>query len=113
MNQAQLVRHPGDSELEAVAGWYKLAWKMRHHAPEILDLAKETPATLKLYGIGDKTTDRFGKQCLMARRLCEAGVRFVQVNYGDNSANPAWDRRLQPAPTRRPCPPLIGRSPVC
>lgn len=92
VNQAQLARHPGDSELEAVAGSYELAWKMQRNAPEILDLAKETPATLKLYGIGDKSTDRFGKQCLMARRLCEAGVRFVQVNYGDNSANPAWDQ---------------------
>jgi arylsulfatase A-like enzyme len=47
---------------------------------------------LKLYGIGEKVTDNFGRQCLMARRLAEQGVRFIQVNYGDNSNNPAWDQ---------------------
>jgi arylsulfatase A-like enzyme len=45
-----------------------------------------------LYGIGQKATDTFGRQCLMARRLCEAGVRYVQVTYGDNTANPSWDQ---------------------
>jgi Protein of unknown function (DUF1501) len=58
----------------------------------VMDIAKETKETQKLYGIGTKETDNFGKQCLMARRLSEAGVRFVQVTYGDNSANPAWDQ---------------------
>ena len=45
-----------------------------------------------MYGIGQEATDSFGRQCLMARRLCEAGVRYVQVTYGDNTANPAWDQ---------------------
>jgi hypothetical protein len=92
INAEQMKRSPGDSELEAVAGSYELGWKMQCNAPDILDLSKETRATLKLYGIGDKATDTFGRQCLMARRLCEAGVRYVQVTYGDNSANPAWDQ---------------------
>ena len=92
LNAEQLKQRPGDAELEAVAASYELAWRMQQNAPDVLDLAKETSETHKLYGIGDKATDTFGRQCLMARRLSESGVRFVQVTYGDNSANPAWDQ---------------------
>jgi hypothetical protein len=92
LHAEQLKRHPGDAELEAVAASYELAWRMQHHAPDVLDLSNETAETQRLYGIGAKETDTFGRQCLMGRRLCEAGVRYVQVTYGDNSANPAWDQ---------------------
>ena len=92
LNAEQLRAHPGDSEFEAVARSYELAGRMQGNAPDVLDLTKESKATLQLYGIGAKETDTFGRQCLMARRLCESGVRFVQVTYGDNSANPAWDQ---------------------
>ncbi len=92
LNAEQQKSAPGDSEMEAIIQSYELGWKMQQNAPDILDLAKETAATQKLYGIGEKATDNFGRQCLMARRLCEAGVRYVQVTYGDNSANPAWDQ---------------------
>lgn len=92
MHAEQLKRTPGDSELEAVANSYELAWRMQQNAPDVLDLSKESKETLALYGIGEKPTDTFGRECLMARRLCESGVRFVQVTYGDNSANPAWDQ---------------------
>jgi hypothetical protein len=92
LHAEQLKARPGDSELEAVAASYELAWRMQQNAPDVLDLSKETAETKSLYGIGEKATDTFGQQCLMARRLSEAGVRFVQVNYGDNSANPAWDQ---------------------
>jgi hypothetical protein len=92
LNLAQLERRPGDSELEAVISSYELAWRMQMNAPEVLDLTRETPATLAAYGIGEMQTDDFGRQCLMARRLCEEGVRFVQVTYGDNTANPRWDQ---------------------
>lgn len=92
LNAEQLKQRPGDAELEAVAASYELAWRMQKNAPDVMDIAKETKETQKLYGIGEKATDNFGKQCLMARRLSEAGVRFVQVTYGDNSANPAWDQ---------------------
>ena len=92
LNAEQLRQRPGDSELEAVAASYELAWRMQQNAPDVMDIAKETKETQKLYGIGEKATDNFGKQCLMARRLSEAGVRYVQVTYGDNSANPAWDQ---------------------
>lgn len=89
---AEQLKKTGDSEFEAVVNSYELAWRMQHNAPNVLDLAQETKETFALYGIGEKPTDVFGRQCLMARRLCEAGVRFVQVTYGDNSANPAWDQ---------------------
>ena len=92
LNAEQLKAKPGDAELEAVAASYELAWRMQNNAPSVMDIAKESKETQKLYGIGTKETDNFGRQCLMARRLSEAGVRFIQVTYGDNSANPAWDQ---------------------
>lgn len=97
LNRTQLVRHAtavhgADDELENVARSFELAWRMQNAAPEVFNIDSETQACHKLYGIGDKETDRFGRQCLLARRLCEAGVRYVQINYGDNSANPAWDQ---------------------
>jgi hypothetical protein len=82
----------GDGELEAVIDSFELAYRMQNAAPGTLDLSGETRETLRLYGVGEAATDNFARQCLMARRLCEAGVRYVQVNYGDNSANPAWDQ---------------------
>jgi len=92
LNSAQLAAKPGDTELEAVINSYELAWRMQGHAPDAVDLSKESPETLALYGIGEEKTDNYGRQCLMARRLCESGVRYVQVNYSDNSNNPAWDQ---------------------
>ncbi len=92
LNAEQLKKSPGAAELEAVINSFELAWKMQTSAPDTLTLSTETPETLRLYGIGAKETDQFGRQCLMARRLSESGVRFVQVTYGDNTANPAWDQ---------------------
>ncbi|MGH7129310.1 MAG: DUF1501 domain-containing protein, partial [Planctomycetaceae bacterium] len=83
---------PGDDELEAVIGSFELAWRMQMNAPRIMDLSRETPATQSLYGIGTKQTDEFGRQCLLARRFAEAGVRYIQVNYSDNTATPRWDQ---------------------
>jgi len=92
LNSEQMKASPADQELEAVINSYELAWRMQQNAPSVLDLSEESPSTLALYGIGEKATDNFGRQCMMARRLCEAGVRYVQVTYGDNTANPAWDQ---------------------
>ncbi len=92
LHTEQLKRTPSNAEMEAVANSYELAWRMQQNAPDTLDLSKETAETRRLYGIDEKPTDGYGRQCLMARRLCEAGVRYVQVTYGDNSANPAWDQ---------------------
>lgn len=94
INAEQLRRSGGTdaTELEAVINSYELAWRMQTRAPGVLDLAQETEQTLQLYGINQAPTDVFGRQCLMARRLAEQGVRYIQVTYGDNSANPAWDQ---------------------
>ncbi|MGE0529662.1 MAG: DUF1501 domain-containing protein, partial [Bdellovibrionales bacterium] len=97
INQEQMRRATGslaggDMELEAVINSFDLAFRMQMNAPGILDLGAETRETLNLYGIGERETDNFGRQCLMARRLAEAGVRYIQVTYGDNTNNPAWDQ---------------------
>jgi hypothetical protein len=83
---------PGDTEIDAVIRSYELAARMQTNAPGVMDLSGESEATLKLYGINEEPTDNYGRQCLMARRLAEQGVRYIQVNYGDNSNNPAWDQ---------------------
>jgi hypothetical protein len=92
LNAEQLLQKPGEAELDAVINSYELAWRMQGAAPGVLGIEGESEETLALYGIGQKATDNFGRQCLLARRLCESGVRFVQVNYGDNTNNPAWDQ---------------------
>src|SRR5688572_7118951 len=92
MNEEQLRTKQGDLELEAVANSFELGWRLQNHAPDALDISKESDATKALYGIGEEPTDNYGRQCLMARRLAEAGVRYIQVNYSDNSNNPAWDQ---------------------
>ena len=91
---ANQIRRRGasSSEFDAIQDSYQLAWRMQQVAPDILDFSDESQATLSEYGIDDPATRGYGKKCLLARRLCEAGVRFIQVNYGDNSANPAWDQ---------------------
>ncbi len=92
MNRSQLERAGGSDELGAVVNSFELAWRMQMHAPEVLDVSQETQATIELYGIGEKETDNFGRQCLLARRMAEAGVRFIQINYADNGSNPQWDQ---------------------
>ena len=91
-NEEQSRSRSGDTEFDAVINSYELAWRMQGVAPGVLDLSQESADTLALYGIGDEPTDNFGRQCLMARRLSESGVRYIQVTYGDNSPNPAWDQ---------------------
>ena len=92
INREQLKAHPEEAELEAVVASYELAWRMQNNAPDVLDISRESRETQALYGINEPATDNFGRQCLLARRFCEAGVRFIQVTYGDNTANPAWDQ---------------------
>jgi len=91
-NEEQRRSRSGDTEFDAVINSYELAWRMQGVAPGVLDLSQESADTLALYGIGDEPTDNFGRQGLMARRLSESGVRYIQVTYGDNSPNPAWDQ---------------------
>jgi hypothetical protein len=84
---------PGDSRLDARIASYELAARLQLAAPEVLDLAKESPATKRLYGLDDKATEDFGRNCLIARRLLERGVRFVQVWSGADNGFPRrnWD----------------------
>jgi hypothetical protein len=92
LNREQAKHHGADSELDAVIDSYEMAFRMQRHAPEVLDLSRETQSTLDMYGIGAPATDDYGRRCLMARRLAESGVRYIQVNYTDNSNNPPWDQ---------------------
>lgn len=92
INRQQADRWGSVDELQGVLESYELAWRMQAVAPDVLDLSQESNATLEAYGINEPQTQSYGRRCLLARRLCEAGVRFIQVNYGDNSANPAWDQ---------------------
>jgi len=92
LNRAQLDVSGPDDRLEATIESFELAYRMQMHAPGVLDLANETRETLELYGIDEGPTDDFGRQCLMARRLAEAGVRYIQVNYADESVTPRWDQ---------------------
>jgi Protein of unknown function (DUF1501) len=79
LNASHLRRHPGNAELEARLGHYELAAKMQTAVPDVLDLSKETDETRKLYGIDNPKSAEYGKRCLLARRLVERGVRFVQL----------------------------------
>ena len=83
----------GDSLLEARIQSYEMAAKLQLSAPEVLDISGETAATRKLYGVDEKTTQDFGTRCLIARRLLERGVRFVQVWSGADNGFPRrnWD----------------------
>jgi hypothetical protein len=82
---------PGESELAARLESYELAFRMQEHAPEAVDLNQETRATQERYGLHDPKTERFGRRCLMARRLIERGVRFVQVYSGGGHQQENWD----------------------
>jgi len=85
-------KYPGVSELSARIASYELAYRMQACAPEAVDLSKESDATKKLYGIDDPVSAAYGRQCLLARRLIERGVRFVQVMSGAYvSGEDTWD----------------------
>ncbi len=77
LNQRLLDRVRADAQMEGIIESFELAFRMQAETPELVDLAGESRETQELYGIGDSRTDRNGRACLMARRLSEAGVRFV------------------------------------
>jgi Protein of unknown function (DUF1501) len=85
-------KHPGISELSARIASYELAYRMQACAPEAVDISKESDETKQLYGLDDPVTAAYGRQCLLARRLVERGVRFVQVISGAYvSGEDTWD----------------------
>ena len=85
LNASHAAQHPGFDELAARMDNYELAFRMQMQVPETLDLSKEDEKTKALYGIGQDATDSFGRKCLLARKLVEKGVRFVQLYNG------TWD----------------------
>lgn len=89
VNKGHLQDSGPDAVLEGRIASFELAFRMQMEAPKVLDIEGESEATKALYGIGVKETDDFGRQCLMARRLAEAGVRFVQITDG------GWDHHGQ------------------
>jgi len=90
-NQQFVADHPGDDRLTARVSAYELAYRMQMSASECTDLSRETQATQRAYGLDDKVTAHFGRNCLLARRLVERGVRFIQLYSGGNDGPSAWD----------------------
>lgn len=91
MNQREAQRFPGDDELAARIESFELAFRMQAAAPEAIDIEAETQTTHELYGIGRPESDHFARQCLVARRLIERGVRFVQIYSGGMENQRSWD----------------------
>ena len=90
-NEQHLDQRPNNSDLSARIASYELAYRMQATAPEAVDLADETQDTQNAYGLDNPTSAKFGQQCLMARRLVERGVRFVQIYSGGNHNDANWD----------------------
>ncbi len=85
LNREVLEREPHDPGVEGAIESFELAFRMQKDLPKVMDIANETEATRALYGIGEQATENFGRQCLLARRFVEAGVRFVEITSG------GWD----------------------
>ncbi len=86
INQRQLQRIGSDARVEGLIANYELAFRMQSEIPQIMDLSDESKETLELYGVDAKPTDNFGRQCLLARKFAERGVRYIQV-----STDYTWD----------------------
>jgi hypothetical protein len=91
LNEFHRAERPEHKELQARISTYELAFRMQQHAPEAVDLSQETQATRDLYGLDNDKTHDFAARCLLARRLVERGVRFVQVYSGGAHNDDNWD----------------------
>jgi len=94
LNRRQLQEQPGEPELATRIESFELAYRMQMAAPEALDITKETKSVQTLYGLDNPKSAPFGKQCLMARRMIERGVRFVQIYSGGEENEKSWDGHL-------------------
>ncbi len=90
-NREHQLKQPDNSDLEARISSYELAYKMQQHAPEAVDFSSEDERTKKLYGLDQPRTQDFARKCILARRLVERGVRFIQVYSGGNHNDHNWD----------------------
>ncbi|HXD89346.1 MAG TPA: DUF1501 domain-containing protein [Urbifossiella sp.] len=91
INRKHAAARPGDSRLDARIQSYELAARLQKHAPEALDLSRESKKLRDAYGVDDPITGDFARRCLLARRLLERGVRFVQVWSGAGGPSNNWD----------------------
>lgn len=91
INQHHLDQRPGGEELASRIQSYELAFRMQSEVPEAVDLRKESPETIEMYGVNGAATGEFGRNCLIARRLVERGVRFVQLYSGGGHLEETWD----------------------
>ena len=91
LNESHLADRPEATELEARISAYELAFRMQTEAPEIVDIANETQHTRQLYGLDDAKTAGFGRQCLLARRMVESGVRYTMLIHGVQIGGDSWD----------------------
>ncbi|HVK13550.1 MAG TPA: DUF1501 domain-containing protein [Gemmataceae bacterium] len=91
LNEEHAKPRPADTELAARIESYELAFRMQREATDVVDLSKESPQTREMYGLNDKRTADFGRKCLIARRLIEKGVRFVQLYSGGGHIEDTWD----------------------
>ncbi len=94
LNELHQERYAGEAELTARIESFELAYRMQAAAPEAMDLAAEPAHVQKLYGLGDPACDHFARQCLIARRLLERGVRFVQIYSGGMENQRSWDGHI-------------------
>src|SRR6185436_2901844 len=100
LNAEHMASRPGYSELQARIASYELAFQLQTTAPEALDITQEAAPTLEMYGVNESKPDYhplalgpapFGRQCLIARRLVERGVRFIQIYHGGGHQQQNWD----------------------
>ncbi len=91
LNRMTQAEYPADAALRARIKAYELAARMQLAVPEVVRFDAETPQTRRLYGLDESATRPFGEQCLVARRLMERGVRFVQIFHGSNGGAGDWD----------------------
>jgi hypothetical protein len=91
LTRRRLQKGPAEPELAARIETFELAYRMQMAAPEAIDLGKETPVVQRLYGLDNPKCAHFGKQCLIARRMVERGVRFVQIYSGGEENEKSWD----------------------
>ena len=91
LNNKHLKTRPGATELEARISSYELAYRMQTAAPDLIDISSEPAHVLEMYGLNEKETAGFGKQCLMARRFVESGVRYTLLIHGVQIGGDSWD----------------------
>src|SRR5262249_28653489 len=95
MNERHAAQEATNDDLEARIASYELAFRMQSEAPDLVNISREPDHVRKLYGLDDPISEPFGRQCLLARRLIESGVRFVLLIHGYENGVQSWDQHNQ------------------